>query len=202
MGRTNDAIIYGGHVHLFVSGPDDEARILPSACRARPRGTMASLRDAFSNVSTATSTPSTRSLQPGGGDRDGPRQRPQLSRRPARSRIPRRLLLVTVSRRSLRSRSPPKRANGTAPTCERPQEARSRVTVLSLRDSQHRHEPAQSLRLPGFSDRLPDGGLPAHHAGGTFEAMTLRLGILHALVARTFRSGMRRARSNAASTSR
>jgi len=28
MGRTNDAIIYGGAVHLFVSGPDDEARQL------------------------------------------------------------------------------------------------------------------------------------------------------------------------------
>lgn len=28
MGRTNDAILYGGHVHLFVSGTDDEARDL------------------------------------------------------------------------------------------------------------------------------------------------------------------------------
>jgi methenyltetrahydromethanopterin cyclohydrolase len=28
MGRTNDAIIYGGSVHLFVSGPDDAARQL------------------------------------------------------------------------------------------------------------------------------------------------------------------------------
>ncbi|MEJ1160821.1 methenyltetrahydromethanopterin cyclohydrolase [Prosthecomicrobium sp. N25] len=28
MGRTNDAIIYGGFVHLFVEGPDDEARDL------------------------------------------------------------------------------------------------------------------------------------------------------------------------------
>lgn len=28
MGRTNDAIIYGGTVHLFVSGPDDDARTL------------------------------------------------------------------------------------------------------------------------------------------------------------------------------
>lgn len=35
MGRTNDAIIYGGFVHLFVEGPDDEAadlaHRLPSA---------------------------------------------------------------------------------------------------------------------------------------------------------------------------
>ncbi|WP_237151550.1 methenyltetrahydromethanopterin cyclohydrolase [Oryzibacter oryziterrae] len=28
MGRTNDAIIYGGKVHLYVSGPDDEAEQL------------------------------------------------------------------------------------------------------------------------------------------------------------------------------
>jgi methenyltetrahydromethanopterin cyclohydrolase len=28
MGRTNDAIIYGGMVHLFVTGPDDDARNL------------------------------------------------------------------------------------------------------------------------------------------------------------------------------
>ena len=31
MGRTNDAIIYGGRVHLFVSGPEDEARALAEA---------------------------------------------------------------------------------------------------------------------------------------------------------------------------
>jgi methenyltetrahydromethanopterin cyclohydrolase len=31
MGRTNDAIIYGGRIHLFVSGPDDEARDLAEA---------------------------------------------------------------------------------------------------------------------------------------------------------------------------
>ena len=28
MGRTNDAIIYGGQVHLFVTGPANEARAL------------------------------------------------------------------------------------------------------------------------------------------------------------------------------
>ena len=28
MGRTNDAIIYGGQVQLFVTGPDDDARAL------------------------------------------------------------------------------------------------------------------------------------------------------------------------------
>ncbi len=41
----------------------------------------------------------------------------------------------------------------------------------------------EPLRVPGFSDRLPDGVLLRTIAGGTFEATTLRLGVLHALVA-------------------
>ncbi len=31
LGRTNDAIIYGGHVHLFVTGPANDARDLATA---------------------------------------------------------------------------------------------------------------------------------------------------------------------------
>ncbi|SFG68225.1 ATP-grasp domain-containing protein [Methylobacterium gossipiicola] len=42
------------------------------------------------------------------------------------------------------------------------------------------HEP---LRVPGFPDALPDGVLLRTVAGGTFEATTMRLGVLHALVA-------------------
>ncbi len=34
MGRTNDAIIFGGRVHLFVSGPESEARDLAEAMPA------------------------------------------------------------------------------------------------------------------------------------------------------------------------
>jgi tetrahydromethanopterin:alpha-L-glutamate ligase len=37
------------------------------------------------------------------------------------------------------------------------------------------------LRIAGFSDRLPDAVLVRSMAGGSFEAVTLRLGILHAL---------------------
>src|SRR5262245_14617054 len=37
------------------------------------------------------------------------------------------------------------------------------------------------VRLPGFPDRPPDAVLVRQIAGGTFEAVTLRLGILHAL---------------------
>jgi methenyltetrahydromethanopterin cyclohydrolase len=35
MGRTNDAIIYGGRVQLFVTGPTDEARALAEALPSR-----------------------------------------------------------------------------------------------------------------------------------------------------------------------
>ena len=38
MGRTNDAIIYGGRIHLFVKGPDSDAQNLaedlPAECVA------------------------------------------------------------------------------------------------------------------------------------------------------------------------
>ena len=42
MGRTNDAIIYGGRVHLFIAGPQDDARALAEALpsmRSRDFGT-------------------------------------------------------------------------------------------------------------------------------------------------------------------
>jgi len=39
------------------------------------------------------------------------------------------------------------------------------------------------LAVPGFADSLPDGVFVRTIAAGTFEAVTLRLGLLHALVA-------------------
>ena len=48
MGRTNDAIIYGGRVHLFVTGPADEARALAEALPSRAsRDYGAPFRDIF-----------------------------------------------------------------------------------------------------------------------------------------------------------
>ena len=42
MGRTNDAIIYGGRVHLFVAGPDADARdARRDAAEHSPRATTA-----------------------------------------------------------------------------------------------------------------------------------------------------------------
>ena len=40
----------------------------------------------------------------------------------------------------------------------------------------------EPLRVPGFPEALPDGVLLRTVAGGTFEATTMRLGVLHALV--------------------
>src|SRR5690242_14132940 len=40
---------------------------------------------------------------------------------------------------------------------------------------------ASGLALAGFGGRLPDAVLVRSMAGGSFEAVTLRLGILHAL---------------------
>ena len=40
----------------------------------------------------------------------------------------------------------------------------------------------EPLLVPGFADGLPDGLLLRTIAGGTFEATTMRLGVLHALV--------------------
>jgi RimK family alpha-L-glutamate ligase len=57
----------------------------------------------------------------------------------------------------------------------------ARVTVLSLRDCSIDTGLAHSLRLPGFSERLPAAAFVRTVPGGTFEAVTLRLGILHAL---------------------
>jgi methenyltetrahydromethanopterin cyclohydrolase len=47
MGRTNDAIIYGGRVHLMVTGPADEARALAEAL---PSGTSRDYGEPFKDV--------------------------------------------------------------------------------------------------------------------------------------------------------
>ncbi len=47
MGRTNDAILYGGHVHLFVTGSDDDARELAMQL---PSGTSRDYGKPFAEV--------------------------------------------------------------------------------------------------------------------------------------------------------
>ncbi len=55
--------------------------------------------------------------------------------------------------------------------------------LFSLADVSIETGGREPLRVPGFPDALPDGILMRTVAGGTFEATTMRLGVLHALVA-------------------
>ena len=55
--------------------------------------------------------------------------------------------------------------------------------LFSLADVSVVTNVGEPLRIPGFDGGLPDGVLLRTISGGTFEATTLRLGILHALVA-------------------
>jgi RimK family alpha-L-glutamate ligase len=55
--------------------------------------------------------------------------------------------------------------------------------LFSLADVAVVTDGGEPLRIPGFDGQLPDGVLLRTISGGTFEATTLRLGILHALVA-------------------
>ncbi|HET7849085.1 MAG TPA: RimK family alpha-L-glutamate ligase [Pseudolabrys sp.] len=56
-----------------------------------------------------------------------------------------------------------------------------RTKLLALADCRIDTTRANALTLPAFAANLPDAVLVRDMAGGTFEAVTLRLGILHAL---------------------
>jgi RimK family alpha-L-glutamate ligase len=55
--------------------------------------------------------------------------------------------------------------------------------LFSLADVAMITHGGEPLRIPGFEGELPDGVLLRTISGGTFEATTMRLGVLHALVA-------------------
>lgn len=55
--------------------------------------------------------------------------------------------------------------------------------LVSLADISVETGDGEPLRVPGFSGTLPDGLFLRTISGGTFEATTMRLGVLHALVA-------------------
>jgi tetrahydromethanopterin:alpha-L-glutamate ligase len=55
------------------------------------------------------------------------------------------------------------------------------VNVLSLRMCGLDTACAHGLALPGFGDALPDGAFVRTIAAGSFEQVTIRLGVLHAL---------------------
>jgi RimK family alpha-L-glutamate ligase len=54
--------------------------------------------------------------------------------------------------------------------------------LISLADVTIVTGSVEPVRVPGFDDALPDGLLLRTVSGGTFEATTMRLGVLHAMV--------------------
>src|ERR1700749_3959841 len=59
--------------------------------------------------------------------------------------------------------------------------AGARATLVRLEDCQFETDHPHGLHMPGFADRLPDAAFVRCLSGGSFEAVTVRLGILHAL---------------------
>jgi tetrahydromethanopterin:alpha-L-glutamate ligase len=57
----------------------------------------------------------------------------------------------------------------------------ARAQVLMLPSCRFDNTAPSGLHLPGFEDGLPDAVLVRTMSGGSFEAVTLRLGLLHAL---------------------
>jgi len=55
------------------------------------------------------------------------------------------------------------------------------AAFISLRDCGFRIGEASGLALPGFAEALPDAAFVRCIPGGSFEQVTLRLGVLHAL---------------------
>ena len=59
--------------------------------------------------------------------------------------------------------------------------AGARATLVRLEDCRFETDHPHGLRMPGFDDHLPDAVFVRCLSGGSFEAVTVRLGILHAL---------------------
>jgi RimK family alpha-L-glutamate ligase len=59
--------------------------------------------------------------------------------------------------------------------------AGARATLIRLEDCGIETDHPHGLHLPGFLDRLPDAIFVRCLSGGSFEAVTVRLGVLHAL---------------------
>jgi tetrahydromethanopterin:alpha-L-glutamate ligase len=59
--------------------------------------------------------------------------------------------------------------------------AGARATLVRLEDCRFETDRPHALHLPGFEERLPDAVFVRCLSGGSFEAVTVRLGLLHAL---------------------
>jgi RimK family alpha-L-glutamate ligase len=59
--------------------------------------------------------------------------------------------------------------------------AGAHATLVRLEDCRFETNNSRGLHIPGFDNRLPDAVFVRCLSGGSFEAVTVRLGILHAL---------------------
>jgi tetrahydromethanopterin:alpha-L-glutamate ligase len=57
----------------------------------------------------------------------------------------------------------------------------ARAMLVRLEDCRFETDHPHGLHMPGFADRLPDAVFVRCLSGGSFEAVTVRLGLLHAL---------------------
>ena len=72
--------------------------------------------------------------------------------------------------------------------------AGARATLVRLEDCRFETDHPHGLHMPGFDERLPDAVFVRCLSGGSFEAVTVRLGILHALARERRPGDQRRAR--------
>ena len=182
MGRTNDAIIYGGRVHLFVTGPADDAKALAEALPSRAsRDYGAPFRDIFKRfkgdfyaIDPMLFSPAETLVTAIESGADVPRRR---GRRGAARRLVRLNLVArpTHPARQRHARLARAAHGGSLRGAGRRSACASTSPPAAFRP---RARPGSISRA---SSTLPDAVHVRTMAAGSFEAITKRLGVLHAL---------------------
>ena len=190
MGRTNDAIIYGGQAHLFVTGPADRCQgaggTTPEHDVAR---LWASLRRGVQGLQGRFLYNRSDAVQPGPRHCDGGRDRRDVSRGQGRSRIARCLFRIGNRRRARLWTDPKSRSLSIFTIGMRAilaaAFARAGAAAVPIRLAQCGFDTRRpsGLVIPGFGADLPDAVFVRAIGSGTFESVTLRLDVLHSLAA-------------------
>ena len=187
MGRTNDAIIFAGQVQLFVTGPAGEARALADKLPSRAsRDYGRPFAEIFKAVSGDFYAIDPMLFSPA---------KVLLWRsKPAKASNPE--TLTWTCSMPLSPERPCCTGHASTPTVglvvdRMDWHAREVAAALAARGFGtapiRLHlcgiatQNASGLHIDGFGERLPDAVIVRSMSGGTFEAVTLRLGILHAL---------------------
>ncbi len=187
MGRTNDAIIYGGRAQLFVSSGAKEAKALGREfAEPEVEGLRQALRRHLRRGEGRFLRDRPHAVQPGDGDGDLAQDRRELRGRTHRyGRAVALLRLKPWARKE--PTTPPSSCSAMAAT-GMDEASRAPSSGAASRRCSRRSTPAASRprRRPGFSSRVsatacPKGAFVRFVPGGSFEAVTLYLGVLHAL---------------------